>query len=313
MLDLSIIIVSWNVRDLLRNCLHSIEQGQGSLNLEVVVVDSHSHDDSPLMVAQEFPWVRLIACHENVGFPRGNNIGMEVARGRAVMLLNPDTVVMSDALPTMMDYLDAHPEVGVIGPQLRYGDGSIQSSRRRFPHLITGFFEATWLQGHAPASILRDYYAQDIADDEIAPVDWVMGACMLVRRKVIDRAGMMDVGYFMYSEELDWCKRIKAAGYEVVYLPTALIIHYEGQSSAQAGAKKHIYFHRAKLRYYRKYHGAAAAAILRYFLLLQYAWQMGLEAIKGILGHKRELRWQRVKNHWQVLRSGLRPAGYSHE
>ena len=153
MLDLSIIIVSWNVRDLLRNCLHSIQEGKGSLNLEVIVVDSHSHDDSPLMVVQEFPWVRLIACNENVGFPRGNNIGMEVARGRAVMLLNPDTVVMGDALPTMMTYLDTHPEVGVIGPQLRYGDGSIQSSRRRFSHLITGFFEATWLQGHAPASI----------------------------------------------------------------------------------------------------------------------------------------------------------------
>lgn len=310
MLDLSIIIVSWNVRDLLRNCLHSIEKGKGNLSLEVIVVDSHSHDGSPLMVAQEFPWVRLIACNENVGFPRGNNIGMEAARGRAVMLLNPDTVVMGDALTTMMAYLDAHPKIGVIGPQLHYGDGTIQPSHRRFPHLLTGFFEATWLQDYAPRALLRDYYAQDIGDDVIAAVDWVMGACMLVRRAAIDRAGMMDVGYFMYSEELDWCKRIKAAGYEVVYLPTALIIHYEGKSSEQAGAQKHIYFQRAKLRYYRKYFGAGAAALLRAFLLLQYAWQLGLEAAKGLLGHKRELRWQRVKIHWQVLKSGLRPAGY---
>ncbi|MCL4870720.1 MAG: glycosyltransferase family 2 protein [Anaerolineae bacterium] len=310
MLDLSIIIVSWNVRDLLRNCLHSIEQGRGALTLEVIVVDSHSHDGSPEMVAEEFPWVQLIACQENVGFPRGNNIGMEKARGRALMLLNPDTVVVGDALATMMAYLAAHPGVGVIGPQLRYGDGTIQSSRRRFPRYLTAFFEATWLQGYAPAHLLSHYYAQDIRDDEIAPVDWVMGACMLVRREAMERAGMMDVGYFMYSEELDWCKRIKAAGFAVIYLPTAQIIHYEGKSSEQAGAKKHIYFHRAKLRYFRKYYGRGAAAILRLFLLLNYAWQLIIESAKWLVGHKRELRWQRIQTHWQVLRSGLPPAGY---
>jgi hypothetical protein len=137
-----------------------------------------------------------------------------------------------------------------------------------------------------------------------------MGACLMTRREVIEQVGGMDEGYFMYSEELDWCHRIKQAGWGIVYLPTAQVIHHTGKSSEQAVTTRHINFQQAKLRYFRKYHGRLAAFILRLFLLFMYGWQLGLEAIKGLAGHKRPLRWQRVHAYWQVLRSGLRPAGY---
>lgn len=308
--DLSIIIVSWNVKALLRDCLQSIFANQGELKLEVIVVDSASADGSAEMVAAEFPAVTLIACDENVGFPRGNNIGMRQASGRYVLLLNPDTVVVADALPIAVAYIEQHPDIGVLGVQLLNEDGSVQSSRRRFPSLMTGVFESTWLQAYAPQRLLQDYYVDDLADSTTADVDWVMGAFMLTRPEVIAQVGGMDEAYFMYSEELDWCKRIKTAGWRVVYYPEAQVIHYQGKSSEQASILRHINFNRAKLRYFRKYHGRAAAGFLRLVIWLNFLIQLILEAVKGMLGHRRELRWQRVRAYWQVLRSGLRPAGY---
>ncbi|WP_420644255.1 glycosyltransferase family 2 protein [Candidatus Leptofilum sp.] len=307
--DLSIIIVSWNVRELLANCLRSV-LAQTGLTLQIIVVDSASSDGSPEMIVETFPEVELVACQENVGFPRGNNIGMEWANGRTILLLNPDTVVHGDALAKMVSYLDENPQVGVVGPQLLNADGTVQSSRRRFPTLQTAFFESTWLQPYAPKSILDDYYVRDVEDGDTAVVDWVMGACLLMRQEVVQQVGGLDEAYFMYSEELDYCRRIHAAGWQVVYYPQAQVTHLSGKSSEQAVTHRHINFNRAKLRYFRKYHGRLATATLRLFLLASYGWQLTLEAIKGAVGHKRPLRWQRMKAYWMVLRSGLRPAGY---
>lgn len=309
-LDLSIIIVSWNVADLLRGCLFSIDENRGDLDLEVIVVDSASSDNSVAMMQNEFPWVTLLACGENVGFPRGNNLGLEQANGRYLLLLNPDTVVLDDALSKMMAYMQQNPEVGVLGCQLLNKDGTVQSSKRRFPTMTTAFFESTWLETVAPSGVLASYYAQDLPDNSVNDVDWVMGACMLAPRQVVEEVGGMDEAYFMYSEELDWCRRIKDSGWRVVYYPEAQIIHYVGQSSDQAVVARHINFQQAKLRYFRKYHGRFPAGVLRLFLLLNYGWQMLLEAVKGLMGHKRPLRRQRIQAYWQVIRSGLRPAGY---
>lgn len=307
---LCIIIVSWNVRELLRQCLQSIADHREKLALQVIVVDSASRDGSNEMVAGEFPWVTLLAQVENVGFPRGNNIGMDVASGDYLLLLNPDTVVVGSALQTMLGYMDSHPDVGVLGPLLRFPDGAIQSSRRRFPSLLTAFFESTWLEPWAPRPILQTYRIEDVPDDQITEVDWISGAAMMVRRKVIEQVGHMDESYFMYSEELDWCRRIKEAGWRVVYFPEAEVIHYVGKSSEQAVTERHINFQRAKLRYFRKFHGRFVCITLRVFLLANYAWQLALEAFKGLLGSKRSMRRQRVSAYWQVLRTGLPPAGY---
>lgn len=309
-LDLSIVIVNWNVRDLLRACLQAIERTREGLALETIVVDSASADGSVAMLRAEFPDVRLVACEENVGFPRGNNIGLDLAAGRHVLLLNPDTEVQPGALAAMVAYLDAHPDVGALGPQLLNPDGTLQSSRRRFPTMATLTFESTWLENMAPAGLLDHYYALDLPDDMTGDVDWVTGACIMAPRQVVSQVGGLDEEYFMYSEELDWCRRIKSQGWRIVYFPEAKVVHHVGKSSEQAVTARHINFQRAKLRYTRKYHGAGRAALLRLYLLAGYAGQLGVEAIKGLAGHRRDLRWQRVKSYYEVLRSGLRPAGY---
>ena len=305
MIDLSIVILNWNVRDLLDRCLASLRSER--YILEIIVVDNASHDDSVAMLRAKYPQVELIANTTNRGFTVGNNQGISASRGRYVMVLNPDTEVLGDALDQLVSYLDGHPDAGAIGPQLLNPDRSIQSSRRRFPTLATAFFESTWLQGMAPKRILARFYMDDVPVSLAHEVDWLSGACTVFRRAVLDGVGLYDAqNFFMYSEELDLCRRVKEAGWKIVYLPEAQVVHYVGKSSDQAVAARHIYFQTSKVRYVRKWHGAFPASILRLFLLSQYGWQIGLESAKGLLGSKRELRRQRVKAYWQVVRTGLK-------
>lgn len=322
-IDLSIIIVNWNVRDLLRRCLQSIlvsaasplpqsTNSQPPLNLQIIVIDNGSTDGSAQMIRAEFPQVHLIANADNPGFAAANNQGIALACGRYLLLLNPDTECVGAALSLLVDYADAHPDVGLVGPQLLNPDGSVQSSRRRFPTLATAFFESTWLEPWAPRRIRERYCLLDQPDDLTLDVDWVTGAAMLARRQAIEAAGSLDEGYFMYSEEMDWCRQIKAAGWRVVYLPSAQVIHYVGKSSEQAVPARHINFQRSKIRYFRKHHGPTVAEALRLFLLATYLWQSGLEAAKWLVSplipnqrDERSLRRQRVAAYWQVLKSRL--------
>ena len=305
MIDLSIVVLNWNVRDLLDRCLASLRSDR--YILEIVVVDNASRDDSVAVVRAKYPHVLVIANQANRGFTGGNNQGIEASHGRYVMVLNPDTEALGDALDRLVVYLDEHPGVGAIGPQLLNPDRSIQSSRRRFPTLTTAFFESTWLQGLAPKRILTRYYMDDVPATATHEVDWLNGACTVFRREALDRVGLYDArNFFMYSEELDLCRRVKEANWKVVYLPEAQVVHYVGKSSEQAVAARHIHFQTSKVHYFRKWHGAFPADLLRLFLLSQYVWQIGLESVKGLLGSKRELRQQRVRVYWQVVRTGLK-------
>lgn len=307
---LSVIIVSWNVRDLLQRALTAVYASWGDRpGLQVIVVDNASHDNTVQVVREIFPQATVIANSDNRGFPWGNNQGLAAATGDFLLLLNPDTEVLADALPRMVDYLHAHPDVGMVGPQLLHPDGSVQSSRRHFPTLPVIFLESTWLDKLAPRKLLRYYYAQEKPDHITQDVDWLYGAAMLTRRTVVEQVGGMDEGFFMYSEELDWCKRIKTAGWRVVYLPEAQIIHYEGKSSEQVVAARHIYFQSSKVRYTRKYHGATVAEVLRLWLLAQYRWQIGVEGVKWLIGHRRDLRTARITAYRQVVKSRLRQSG----
>jgi N-acetylglucosaminyl-diphospho-decaprenol L-rhamnosyltransferase len=316
--DLSIVIVSWNVRDLLRRCLQSVvaevqpgpDDGVfqiGGWQVEILVIDNASTDGSSEMVRDQFPQAHLIANEENRGFTAANNQGLARSQGRYLLLLNPDTEIVGDALAAMIGYSQANSEVGALGPRLLNPDGSAQSSRRRFPTFSTALVESTVVQEWWNDNrILRRYYMADTPDDAIQPVDWVVGACLLVRRRAYEQVGGLDEGYFMYSEELDWCRRIKAAGWEVVYLPTAAVIHHEGKSSEQVAPARHIYFQSSKVRYFRKHHGAFQAEALRWFLLLTYAYQAARESLKWLVGHKRPMRAERVRAYREVLKSGLR-------
>jgi GT2 family glycosyltransferase len=305
--QLSIIIVSWNVRALLRRALTSCRASWGNHpGLEMIVVDNVSTDGTVEMLREEFPQVTVVVNEENRGFTGGNNDGIDRARGSYLLLLNPDTEVLEDALPRMVAYLDQHRDVGMVGPQLRNPDGSVQSSRRRFPTLPVLFFESTWLQGLLPRRTLEHYYVEDRSPETAHAVDWITGAAMLTRRAVVNEVGGMDETFFMYSEELDWCRRIHAAGWEIHYVPDAQVVHYEGKSSEQVVPARHIYFQSSKVHYARKYHGPWLAEILRLWLLGQYVWQMGVEGAKWLIGHRRPLRAERLAAYRRVLRSQLR-------
>jgi N-acetylglucosaminyl-diphospho-decaprenol L-rhamnosyltransferase len=333
--DLSIIIVSWNVWDLLRACLQSIEQVSRPLphaptvrafgppsrlaqpNLEVIVVDNASQDATPDLVAARFPWVRLVRSDENLGFTKGNNRGYAVAGGRLVYFLNPDTElvenpVQGDSLWQLYRAVEDDTTIGLAGPQLRYGDNSLQSSRRRFPTPLTGFFESTWLGRAWPGNPwAKRLHMSDWPDSFRQEVDWVVGAAMLARREALeavrelDAVGPFDEGFFMYSEELDLCRRIKRAGWRIVYAPEALVIHYEGRSSEQVVTARHIHFNRSKVRYYEKVFGPSWAGALRSYLLLEYRVQVWMERVKWLIGHKRALRAQRISAYRAVLGDGL--------
>ena len=313
-MDLSIIIVSWNVRELLAECLDSIAaspvirvapdgatHGENGPHTEVIAVDSASTDGTPAMLAERYPWVHLFPQAENIGFTRGNNLGLDVAQGRHLLLLNPDTLVREDALPRLVAYLDDHPDVGLAGPHVLNADGTTQSTRRRFLRPLDGFFESTWLQGYAPRGMLERFYMTTQPDNGTFDVDWVQGCALIARREVYEQIGGLDTGYVMFFEETDWCRRAKDRGWRVVYLGDAHIVHYGGASTEQVQARKHIHFQQSKVRYYRKFHGWPLAFALWAFLLLSYMVQIVIEAVKALLGHKRAMRIERIKTYTRVV------------
>jgi GT2 family glycosyltransferase len=307
-LDLSVVVVSRNTRDLTLRCLASVGAslaGSG-YSWEAILVDNGSGDGTVEAVREHFPEVRLIESGGNRGFSAGNNLGIAESRGRAVLLLNPDAEAVGETIPRLLDGLLADPGVGIVGPALRYPDGSPQPSRRRFPTRLTAFLESTLVQQYWRGNrVLDRYFVHDRPEDARQEVDWLNGACLLVRREVLARIGGFDEGYFMYSEELDLCERARAAGWRVVYDPAATVIHHEGASSAQAVPRRHIDFNTSKVRYYRRRYGRPFGELLRAFLLLTYVVQIGQEGAKWLVGHKRPLRRQRIGAYLAVLRSGL--------
>jgi GT2 family glycosyltransferase len=305
-MDLSIVIVNWNVKDHLRECLRSLFESLQStphLTYQIIVVDSASSDGSPQMVRAEFPQVCLIASEENLGYAGGNNTGAATASGRYIFLLNPDTVVAPGSLDKMMAYMDSHPAVGAVGPQLRWPGGSIQSSRRRFPTLGSLFWESTLLGQWFPHNrCARRYHFEDQSPDHTQPVDWLVGAALFLRREAWLQVGPLDENFFMYFEETDWCRRAVSAGWEIHYLPEAIVTHFEGKSSEQVVAARTLRFQRSKLRYTRRYFGKRWAIILNLFLRATFALQWTEETVKWLLGHRRILRRERMAAYAQLLR-----------
>ncbi len=228
------------------------------------------------------------------------------AKARFIYFLNPDTELLPGSLWALYNGINEDETIGAIGPQLRYTDGALQSSRRRFPGPLTGYFESTWLEQLWPRNPwTRRYHLADWPADARQDVDWLVGAALLVRGEVLAALGGFDPQFFMYSEETDLCRRIKRAGWRVVYDPGAIVIHAEGRSSGQVSARRHILFNRSKVRYVHKWHGPMWADLLRRYLLLEFRLQIVRETFKALLGHKRALRRDRVAAYRDVLKSGL--------
>ena len=226
-IDLSIVIVTHNHAPFVAACLNSLQPGAGSLAVEVFVVDNCSVDGSAAAAEAHFPAAQVIRNTTRQGFAANNNTAIRRSRGRYLLLLNPDTVVERDALETLVRFMDAHPDVGICGPQLRFADGTVQPSCRRFPTWRSALARRTPLRRFLWHSSLNAHHLMaDFDHNHEQPVDWMLGACLMARREAIDEIGLMDEGYYLYVEDIDWCYRMHRRGWSVVYVPSAHVVHH---------------------------------------------------------------------------------------
>jgi hypothetical protein len=260
--NISIIIVNWNTKELLRTCLSSIGATVNTTH-ETIIVDNNSDDGSAEMVEASFPETSLIRAGRNLGFAAANNLGINKASGRYVLLLNPDCELLPGSIDTMIEYADRNPDIAVIGPKLLNSDGTLQKNGRIFPTFAREFLHITRLYRLLPGYFNRrlEWGRQDF--DIPADVDEVSGACMLVRESMIAQVGGLDERFFMYYEEVDWCKRIKAHGGRVFYLPEAQVVHHHSQSAGKIGIEKNRLAYESQYLYFLKHHGRAQAVTLR--------------------------------------------------
>lgn len=253
---LSIVIVNWNTCELLRACLASLVRHPASGGTEIIVVDNSSADGSPEMVQKEYPEVRLFALTQNLGFGGANNLGLREASGRMLLILNSDTEVHEGALDTMCRILEEDPSVGAVGAQLLNSDGSVQLSCRRFPSYKTALFHRYSLMTRLfPRNrYSAEYLMTDAGHDRKLEPDWVSGACLMTRRDVTDKVGLLDEDFFMYAEDVDWCYRIRQAGYRILYEPQAQVTHHIGRTTRKVPYRMIFERHRSMWIFYRKHY-----------------------------------------------------------
>jgi hypothetical protein len=305
-IDLSIVVVSWNTRSLTLECLASIEaarqelEGPQGLALEVIAVDNGSCDGTPAALRAGFPWVRLLALPRNLGFAAGCNYGLKEARGRVVLLLNSDARVAPEVLRECVRYLDQHPDVGVLGPQLVHPDGSPQTSVHNFPRLLTELLPKGLLQILWP----RRFPSHRSIGEAPLEVEAVMGAALFAPAHALQRVGPLSEEFFFYLEETDWCWRVREAGLRVVHLPRARLYHLSGASSKRKDAAlARIEYHRSLYRFFRKYRGTTPAALAFALRLAKSGFYVATQAPLAALFPPHRPRW---RAHRAVLAWHLR-------
>jgi GT2 family glycosyltransferase len=258
--DLSIAVVSWNTRDLLLPCLAAIGPATAPYASEVILVDNASADGTVAAVRERYPDVQVIANPDNRGFTRANNQALAVARGRFLLLLNPDTEARPGSLATLVRFLETHPEHGACGPRLLYPDGRLQPNGRRLPTLWREFLAASGLRRLNPVAFEArlEWGREDFS--RTVDVEEVSGACLMARREAVEQVGPLDEQLFMYYEEVDWCARMKAAGWKTAYVADAEVVHHVAQSVKQAGFAVYRAFYESQYRYHKK-HGTPAVGV----------------------------------------------------
>jgi GT2 family glycosyltransferase len=288
--DISLIIVNWKVRPLLEKCLNSILVHRGGVNLEILVVDNDSCDGSPEMIMSEYPEVKMIALPSNHGFAKANNLAIKQAQGRWLFLLNPDTEITTGFFPTVLSYLEEHPEVGLLGTKILNPDGSLQYSVRRSPDFFSQLLTLLKLQNiiidekplnrylakkflplvlkirsyFSHNKIMPYYLAEDFDYEKIQAVEQLMGSAMMISHQVWEKLGPLDEKFFIWFEEVDYCLRARQAGIKIVYLPTAKIIHYGGESfNKKKALSRQLIFDHSLLYYFFKH-----KPLWQWFLLL---------------------------------------------
>jgi GT2 family glycosyltransferase len=264
---LSIVIVTYNSRGDVDRCLQSIVRNRPATDHEIVVVDNASHDGTAALVRRQWPAVRVLEAGANVGFAAANNIGIRATFGELVLLLNPDTVVPPGALDTLVATLDAHPEAAVVGPRLADGQGRSELSFGRMMSPLAELRQKLLVVGHERRVPAISGYVERVTR-RAARVDWVSGACLLVRRADADAAGLLDERYFMYAEDVDFCAAIRARGRHILFAPDAEVTHLRGRSAASAPAATSLAYRRSQLAFYRK-HRPGWVPWLRWYLRLR--------------------------------------------
>jgi N-acetylglucosaminyl-diphospho-decaprenol L-rhamnosyltransferase len=281
--DVSVIVVNYNTAHLLSRMLSALEGGRGALTLQVIVVDNASTDGSVALLRSEHPFVELIENSSNVGFGRANNQALARVRGRHVLLLNTDAFVAVDTLPMTVEFIDTHPECGVLGVKLVGEDGSLQPSCRYFPTPWNVFLNSTGLHRLFSRTRLVDDMSWD--HEAVRDCDWVPGCYYLVRRAVIERVGLFDPKYFLYYEEVDHCRAVRRAGWKVTYFPYTRVVHIGGESARTEGKLSSVGRQlstlqiESELLYFRKHHGIAGVMTAVFLGMLG----DGIEVCKGLV------------------------------
>ncbi|MFN8522725.1 MAG: glycosyltransferase family 2 protein [Chloroflexota bacterium] len=302
-LDVSVVVVSYNTRDILARCLASIERaiaaGAGRLSAEVFVVDNASADGSARMVAERFPGFTLIASERNEGFGRANNRAFRRSRGRYLLMLNPDTEIAPDGIRQLIDFADAHPRAGAVGGRVEYANGSLQHSAFRFPDLAQaffGFFDVIPINSpingrHAPTQYNHPFRAQHL-----------LGACLLLRREALLDVGLLDPRFFMYFEETDLCRRLADAGWDLLYTPAARVMHLSAASTTAVNERMSIEFGRSQALYYRKHHGPVSYLLFKLIVCAGLGYRLA-RSTRAVLIRKigPALFAERFLGYWRIL------------
>ncbi len=308
--DISVIVVTWNTREMTLGCLEALYANDGGCDLEVFVVDNGSLDGTAEAIAQRYPQVRLIANEDNRGFAAANNQAMQDARGRYVFLLNSDAIVDDGTLRELVGFMDAELTVGMAGAQLVSRDGKLENCASVFPTLAMELLNKSLLRALNPG---RYGAGRTQGATEPVVVESVLGACMIVRAEAIDRVGMLDDGFFFFLEETDWCRRMRDAGWGIYLVPKARAVHLKGKSKAVFRARAKVEYHRSLYRYFGKHHGTFMAVTLRVGKTLRHLLNLLMLSVGNVatLGLGRRLRaklaMSAVVLGWHL---GLCPRGY---
>jgi GT2 family glycosyltransferase len=268
-MDLSIIIVSWNAKGHLINCLNSLSKLNRS-DWEIIVVDNNSEDGSHEEVETKFPHVKLIKNKENLGFAKANNIGIRASSGRYICLINSDVIVLDGCIEKLIEFMDKNPSVGMSGPRILNPDHTLQHNCFHFPSIRNNLSQALGLNKLFPKS---PFFSEQIMKywphDCERRVDALNGCFLMVRRKAIDEVGLLDEDFFFYGEDIDWCRQFRDSGWEVVFYPEAATIHFGGASSSNAPVKFYLEMQKADLQYWRKHHGRLGQSVYWMIILLR--------------------------------------------
>lgn len=302
---LSIVIVSWNTRAFLSRCLQAVRDEVAALPagaVETTVVDNASSDDSVAMVARDHPAVTLIANDRNLGFARACNQAIRVSSGKYVLLLNPDCELQPSALATLIAVLDDNPKVAAAGARLLDSDGGLQQSCSRFPTLGRELYRLFHLDRLRPWAC---YPMAQWPASAARAVDCVQGACMILRAEALQAVGLLDEDYFIYTEEVDLCRRLCAGGWLTYWVPGAVALHHGGRSTAQAEAPMFLQLYRSKVLYFRKHHGPATASLYKGVLALAAVGRLALLPVAAMETDARRARHLRLGTLYRQLLRGL--------